>query len=76
MFHKMPLKLYFMKSSERKVSQCILVFSVFPTLGTKILKRPGFYTLQLTNKGFLEFFTTQTTKQIKNMCEYFDLLEL
>ena len=75
MFHKMPLKLYFMKSSERKVSQCILAFSVFLTLGPNNIKN-GFYTLQLTNKGFLEFFTTQTTKQIKNMCEYFDLLEL
>ena len=27
MFHEMPLKLYFMKYFERKVSQCILVFS-------------------------------------------------
>ena len=26
MFHEMPLKLYFMKYSERKVSQCILAF--------------------------------------------------
>ena len=24
MFHEMPLKLYFMKCSERKISQCIL----------------------------------------------------
>ena len=27
MFHEMPLKMYFMKYSERKVSQCILAFT-------------------------------------------------
>ena len=29
MFYEMPLKLYFMKYSERKISQCILAFSIF-----------------------------------------------
>ena len=28
-FHEMTLKLYFMKSSERKISQCILPFKDF-----------------------------------------------
>ena len=28
MFHEMPLKLYFLKCFERKVSQCILALSV------------------------------------------------
>ena len=29
MLHEMPMKLYFMKCSEKKVSQCILAFRVF-----------------------------------------------
>ena len=33
MVHEMPLKLYFMKRSERKISQCILPFMLISILG-------------------------------------------
>ena len=41
MFHEMPLKMYFMKYSERKVSQCILAFTPCDLQNSQILTYEG-----------------------------------
>ena len=47
MVHEMPLKLYFMKCSERKISQCILPFRKISLISKFMTTPPGYQTFTI-----------------------------
>ena len=78
--HKNCVKLHFYTSCHIK-EKCveffiiIFIFIFCYSVRDENLKRPGFYTLQVT-RMFSNFPQLKQLNKIKNTCEYCDLLEL
>ena len=59
------------------LKKCVkfLFFETFQLLKNKNIKRPGFYTLPVT-RVFLNFLQLKQLNEMKNTCEYCDIVEL